>query len=429
MKNSTATTQLEVKTLLNLVQPFLGFVYRSVRLRGSGGSARVEVKIEPHQRIAGKCSRCLAPSPGYDVMDERRWLFVPVWGIVVHFFYRPRRVSCKIHGVVVEHMPWNVGKRPITTAMMGFLARWARRLSWRETARVFRTSWESVYRSVEWFVEWGLAHRKLESVRAVGVDEIHWGKGKRSSNFLTVIYQIDRHSRRLLWVGPRRTKATLRRGFDALGEDVVKGLRFVCSDMWKPYLKVIAQRAGQALHVLDRFHITMHLNQAVDQVRRTEWSRLRDKATGQALKKMRWKLLRRGSRVRGHARAKLYRLVRSKLATARAWMLKETFQHFWSYKSLIWAKAFLDYWCSSAMRSRIEPMKKVARMLRTHEGLLLNWFRAKGEISSGVVEGLNNKIRVVTRRSYGFRTYRAMEVALYHNLGQLPEPENTHRFC
>ena len=91
--------------------------------------------------------------------------------------------------------------------------------------------------------------------------------------------------------------------------------------------------------------------------------------------------------------------------------------------------AFLDYWCYRAMRSRLEPMKKVARMLRAHKELILNWFRAKGEISGGAVEGLNNKIRVATRRSYGFRTYKAMEIALYHNLGRLPEPESTHRFC
>jgi hypothetical protein len=112
-----------------------------------------------------------------------------------------------------------------------------------------------------------------------------------------------------------------------------------------------------------------------------------------------------------------------------AWDLKETFSHFWRYKSVIWAGAFLDYWCFRAMRSRLEPMKRVARMLRTHEPLLLNWFRAEGEISNGAVEGLNNKIRVVTRRSYGFRTFQAMEIALYHNLGRLPEPESTHRFC
>src|SRR5438094_917415 len=194
--------------------------------------------------------------------------------------------------------------------MMGFLARWARRLSWRETAQVFRTSWEAVYRSVEWFVEWGLAHRKLRGVESIGVDEIHWGHGLRADNFLTVIYQIDAHCRRLLWVGKRRSEVTLRRGLKTLGPEVVKELRFVCTDMWKPYLKVIAAQAGQALHVLDRFHITTHLNQAVDQVRRSESSRLRaaGKAKAERLKHLRWPLLRKGSRSRGKARQKLVNL-------------------------------------------------------------------------------------------------------------------------
>lgn len=81
------------------------------------------------------------------------------------------------------------------------------------------------------------------------------------------------------------------------------------------------------------------------------------------------------------------------------------------------------------MRSSLEPMKKVARMLRAHEPPILNWFRAKGEISTGAVERLNNKMRVMTRRSYGFRTLRAMEIALYHTPGRLPEPESPHKFC
>jgi len=423
------TTQLEVKTLLNRIQRFAGFVYQSIVLRGSGGSQRIEVKIEAHQGMRGKCSKCQKSCPGYDLLPERRWIFIPLWAIAVWFFYAPRRVECEQHGVVIEHIPWSHGKSPVTLAMMGFLARWARRLSWRETARVFQTSWESVYRSVEWFVSWGLEHRVLEGVQSIGIDEIYWGRGRRSEAFLTVIYQIDGHCRRLLWVGRKRTKATLNRGLDVLGESVVSGLKFVCSDMWKPYLKVIAERAGHAMHVLDRFHITMHLNQGVDQVRRAESTRLRGQPLADRLKKMRWKLLRKGSRVRGRARMKLQGLLASKLATGRAWDLKECFQHFWKYKSHIWAGAFLDYWTQRAMRSRLEPMKKVARMLRTHENLILNWFKAKGEVSSGAVEGLNNKIRVVTRRAYGFRTFKAMEVALYHNLGRLPEPESTHRFC
>jgi transposase len=372
--------QLEVKTILNRIQHFVGFVYSDVRLRTFLGKLRIEVVIEPHRAIRGQCSKCQLPAPAYDRLPQRSWLFVPLWGIATYLLYAARRVNCPEHGVVVEHIPWSEGKRPITTAMMGFLARWARHLSWRQTARAFHTSWEAVYRSVEWFVQWGLAHRKLAGVESIGVDEIHWGKGKRADSFLTVIYQIDRHCRRLLWVGRRRTAATLRRGLTALGEEVVGGLRFVCSDMWQPYLKVMAAQAAGALHVLDRFHITMHLNQAVDQVRRSESGRLRGRAAAERLKHMRWQLLRRGSRVRGKARQKLNALLASKLVTARAWDLKECFQHIWHYKSPLWAGAFLDYWCWRALRSRIEPMKKVARMLRAHEELLLNWFKAKGEL-------------------------------------------------
>ena len=424
--------QLQVKTLLNAIQHFSGFVFQDIRLHRhrDGRPSHVEIEVEPHGGIPPKCSRCLQPAPGYDRLPQRPWLFVPLWGIRTLFVYATRRVQCATHGVVVEHVPWSDGKRPVTITMMCFLSRWARRLSWRETARAFQTSWECVYRSIEWFVQWGLAHRKLQGVQSIGVDEIHWGKGKRADNFLTVIYQIDRDCRRLLWVGKRRTQAALRRGLAALGEEVVGGLRFVCSDMWKAYLKVIAAKAGQALHVLDRFHITMHLNQAVDQVRRAESGRLRGRPMAQKLKHMRWKLLRRGSRVRGRAKQRLCGLLRANLATGRAWMLKETFQDFWRYRSLSWARAFLSVWTERALRSRLEPMKKVARMLRSHEELILNWFRAKGEISAAAVEGLNNKIRVVTRRSYGFRTYDAMEIALYHTLGRLPEPnEFTHRFC
>ena len=426
--------QLEVKTILNAIQHFPGFVYQDIRLQRDRDErpSRIEITVASHGSILAKCSRCLKPAAGYDRLPQRWWLFVPLWGIQTFFVFAPRRVQCAIHGVVVEQVPWSDGKRPVTTAMMCFLARWGRRLSWRETARAFQTSWECVYRSVEWFVQWGLAHRQLEGVKSIGVDEIHWGKSKRADNFLTVIYQIDQHCRRLLWVGKRRTQATLRRGLAALGEDVVKGLSFVCSDMWRPYLNVLAAKAGQALHVLDRFHITSHLNQALDQVRRAESGRLRAAGLPQAeqLKNMRWKLLRRGSRVRGRAKRQLGRLLCTKLATARAWALKDLFEHFWTYKSVRCAGDFLEYWTWRALRSRIEPMKKVARMLRSHEDLLMNWFKAKGEISSGAVEGLNNKIRVVTRRSYGFRTYDAMEIALYHTLGRLPEPgEFTHRFC
>ena len=108
--------------------------------------------------------------------------------------------------------------------------------------------------------------------------------------------------------------------------------------------------------------------------------------------------------------------------------MKEDFQRFWEYRSPAWAGKFLDEWCTRAMRSKIESMKKVARSFRDKRELILNWFRAGGTISAGIVEGFNNKLKLITRKSYGFRTQDTYEIALYRNLGALPEPKFTHRF-
>jgi transposase len=349
-----------------------------------------------------------------------------LWGITVFFLYVMRRVDCRRCGVKVEAVPWAEGKHTLTRAYMQFLAGWARRLSWKEVAEIFHTSWEKVFRSVEWIVDWGLAHRDLSAITAIGVDELLWRKGHQ---YVTVVYQIDAHAKRLLWVGQDRTLATLYRFFREFGEERTKELKFICSDMWKPYLHVIAMKASQALHVLDRFHIACHMNKAIDQVRAQEARELRAKGHRPVLKYSRWCLLKRAENRTDNQWIKLADLVQYNLKTVRSFILKENFQLFWDYTSPHWAGRFLDDWCSQTMRSRIEPMKKVARMLRSHRELLLNWFRAKKQISAGVVEGFNNKAKLTTRKAYGFRTFRATEVALHHTLGSLPEPETTHRFC
>ena len=203
----------------------------------------------------------------------------------------------------------------------------------------------------------------------------------------------------------------------------------VVSDLWRPYLAVVRKHLSQAVQILDRFHLTALLNKAVDQVRRGEGYALRDQRRGQRLKKTRWLLLKPRARVRGKARARLDAVIDSKLKTARSWSLKETFAHFWTFHHPHWAKIFLDAWITRTLRSRLAPMRKVAHTLRVHEALILNWFAWKKAFSSAAVEGLNNKARVVTRRSYGFRVFSVLQVALYHTLGDLPEPELTHRFC
>ena len=135
----------------------------------------------------------------------------------------------------VEEVPWGDGKRTLTKAYMLFLARWARRLSWKETAEAFRTSWDKVFDAVHHVVTWGLEHRTLGQIDAIGVDEIQYSKGHK---YLTLVYQIDLGVTRLLWVGKERTIESLQGFFAAMGKDVISKIVFVCSDMWEPYLKV-----------------------------------------------------------------------------------------------------------------------------------------------------------------------------------------------
>ena len=143
----------------------------------------------------------------------------------------------------------------------------------------------------------------------------------------------------------------------------------------------------------------------------------------------RWCLLKRPEHLTENQAIKLKDLLSNNLKSLRAYLLKEEFQLFWEYVSPAWAEKFMDQWCRKVMRSRLEPMKKIARMIRVHKPLILNWFAARDEVSLGAVEGLNNKLKASIRTSYGFRTPKAIKIMLYHKLGALPEPELTHRFC
>jgi transposase len=414
---------MELITILNRCHRFPGFIYQQARFGADYKS--IEVAVRPRKGASAVCSRCHETAPGYDQLAERRFEFIPLWGFFVFLLYSMRRVDCRrCEAVVVEEVPWGNGKHQLTNAYMLFLAGWARRLSWKETAEAFRTSWEKVFDAVEHVVTWGLQHRTLGTIDAIGVDEIQYAKGHK---YLTLVYQIDGMTR-LLWVGRERTIESFEGFFTYIGDEVASRIVFVCSDMWQPYLKVIQQRCSQALHILDRFHIVAKMNQALDDVRAEESRRMVREGRVPLLKKSRWLLLRRERNLKTEQRFRLRDLLRYNLRTVRAYLLKEAFQQLWDYNSPTWAAKFLDEWCRQTMRSRIEPMKKIARSLRQHRELILNYFRAQKLLSSGVVEGLNNKAKVTMRKAYGFRTFRALELALYHSLGKLPEPESTHKF-
>ena len=417
---------MRIQTILNRVEKFKSFVYGNARFEDHDDGLALVVQMKPRKNSRAFCSGCGRPGPVYDRLDERRFEFVPLWGILVFLAHRMRRVNCKRCGVTVEMVPWGDGKNQLTTTYRWYLATWAKRLSWSEVGSIFRTSWDSVCRAVEHAVAWGLAHRDLSDVTALGVDEVAWAKGH---TYLTLVYDIGGETKRLLAVAEDRSEASLRSCLDSLGESVCLGVKHVCSDMWKPYLKVIADRLGQALHVLDRFHVMQKFNKALDEVRAEEAKQLERDGFEPVLKNSRWCLLKRPENRTDKQTVKLRELLKYNLRSVRAHLLREDFQRFWEYKSASWAGKFLDEWTERVMRSKLEPMKKVATTIRNHRPLIMNWFRAKGQLSSAAVEGLNNKVKLVTRKSYGFRTADVAKLALLHNLGQLPEPKRSHRFC
>lgn len=413
---------MDVKVILNRIEKHKCFVYRKVTW---GRSNELVVEIEPRKNSRPVCSGCGKKRPGYDRLRVRRFQYVPLWGLVVYFAYAMRRVECPTCGVRVEAVPWASGKRRLTRSFCLFLAQWARRLSWQETAQVFQTSWNRVYDAVREVVEFGLEHRDTSDVEAIGVDEVQYRKGH---HYLTPVYQIDATRRRLLYIGQHRRVRTLLRFFHDQGKDWCARIRFVCSDMWKPYLKVIAKKVPQALHVLDRFHIVAKMNEAVDKVRRAEVKRMKAEGYENVLAKTKYCFLKNPENLTPWQTERLADVLQYDLRSVRAYLLKESFQLFWTYKSPYWAAWYLRKWCARAMRSRLEPVKKFVGTIRRHEELILNWFKARKAYSSGVVEGLNRKVNLITRKSYGHRSLKVLETALYHTLGDLPEPAAAHRF-
>lgn len=179
---------------------------------------------------------------------------------------------------------------------------------------------------------------------------------------------------------------------------------------------------------MDRFHIAKKFGEALDKIRAEESRQLKKDGYEEVLKHSRWCLLKRRENLTKKQTVKLRELLKYNLKSVRGYLMREDFNRFWTYTSATWASKFMREWCQRAQRSRIEPMQKLAKTLLKHESLLLNWFESQG-LSSGVIEGFNNKAKLTMRKAYGFKEYETIEIALYLQLGKLPEPESTHKFC
>lgn len=362
-----------IKTILNKVERFKSFIYGDCRMATIGGFEALIIDLKPRRNSKPECPECGKRCKTYDTQRFRLFEYVPIWAFKVFFRYAPRRVVCPDHGVLVESIPWAYGKEQMTLSYQVYLARWARRLSWKETADIFKTSWDSVFRAVQFIVKYGLANRTLDGVTEIGIDEIAVFKGHK---YLTLVYQLNAGARRLLWCGPERRVKTLLRFFREFGKERSAKLKYVCSDMWAPYLKVIAKRAPNALNILDRFHIMRKFNEAIDEVRRTEVKEFKTAKQENVLEKGRWLLLKRPENLSDKQTSRLDDLMKLNLSSIKAYILREDFQRFWEYQRSDFAGKFLDNWVTRTLQTDLEPMKKVARMLRNHKPMILNWFKA-----------------------------------------------------
>jgi len=320
----------------------------------------------------------------------------------------------------VEAIPWTQGKSPLSLPLSVVLATWSKLVAWKVVGQLFGFHWNTVRKAVKNVVDYGLSNRDLSTLIYIGIDEISRKKGHV---YHTQVYDLV--EKRLLWSGEDRTSETLKSFFNYLGKERCEHIEAVCCDMWAPYVDVIKERLPNALLVFDKFHIVRHLLDAVDTVRKEEAQKLKSEDP-ELLKKSRYIWLKNPWNLTDDQKVRLSDLEKLNLKINRAYLLKEAFRKFWDYSYPAWAKKYLNQWFWWATHSRLKPMRDFAWMIRRHQDDILNYFKVP--IDNGAVEALNNKAKVISRRAYGYRTAETFKLALYHGMGNLPEPQLTHKF-
>lgn len=389
--------------------------------RVSKNGQEITIELDVWRRKRHPCGTCGTMGRVRDRLKPRRWKHVPMWGIPVTLVFAPARVACATCGKVrVASIPWSQGKCRLSVGLIWLLAAWCKLLPWDQVAKLFGVHWNTVATAVRQAVAYGLEHREIGGILYIGIDELSRRKGHV---YVTNVYDLT--TKRLLWSGEGRSKTTLKAFFEEHASSLRQTVKGVCCDMWQPYIDMIQEHLPEATLVFDKFHVIQHLLKAVDQVRRDEARELKKK-NPELLKRTRYIWLKNPENLTDKQRARLGHLEKLNLRSNRAYLLKEGFREFWNYKRKGWARRFLKKWFWWATHSRLKPMRDFAWMLRRHEDGILAYFDER--ISNGAVEGMNNKAKVVSHRCYGFRTAATYITALYHCLGDLPEPQLVHRF-
>lgn len=309
-------------------------------------------------------------------------------------------------------VPWAARYSRVTTLMAGFVIRLLQACpSTQRVCALTRLSWNTVNAIMTSAVERGMLRRTEEEISHLGIDEKSSEKGHSYASILT---DIDRS--RILDLVPERKLAAAVSLFETLTPSQRASVKAVAMDMWPAFISAVRQCLPRADIVHDRFHVSKYLGEAVDSVRKQEHRRLSQAGTS-PLTGSKWAWLKRYPDGRSAEAISFRALNQLNLKTSRAWAIKETFTRFWCYSYKGAAKRFFDAWSSNAMRSRLEPIKKVVRMLRRHEIGLLNYSQHK--ISNACAEGFNSAIQIIKTNARGFRNFTNYRARILFHCGKL----------
>jgi len=354
--------------------------------------------VKPSTRVP-RCGGCYRRTRRvYDHADERLWRHLDLGGMQTLLRYTPRRVNCERCGVRTELVPWaEPGSGGFTRPFEDLTALLAQRCDQTMVTRVMGIAWRTVGRISKRVAERRGPADRLAGLQHLGIDEISY---RKHHEYLTVV--VNHETGDVVWAKPGKNAATLGQFFEDLGPERVAALKTITIDMSAAYESAVREHAPQAEIVFDRFHVQRLAQDALDEVRRAEFREHKGEPEGQALKGAMYSLRKRLWNVTASDQERIETVQRRNLRVYRAYLLKETLAEILDGRQQHVARRKLLEWIDWAQRSRLPPFRKVARTLKAHLDGIVAYVRTG--FSNGRTEGLNGKIRTLTRRAYGFHS-------------------------
>ena len=370
-------------------------------------AAGLVIDVRPSWRLP-RCSGCQKRAAGYDTKPARKWRHLAQGRTVLWLRYAARRVKCPRCGVRVEHVPWGAPGSRFTHDFEEMVAYHAQTTDKTRVTELMGISWVTVGSIVERIVSARLDPTRLENLQRIGVDEFSYRKRHR---YVTVV--VDHDQQRVVWAAEGKSSEVLERFFEGLGFDGCLNLKEVTLDMSEAYIRAVENWLPNADIIFDRFHVQRLASDAVDEVRRSMVREVEDRDEAKAIKRSRFALLKNPWNLTRKEKSKLSEVQRTNAPLYRAYLLKETLAKTLDYLQPKRATEALEDWLAWASRSKLWPFVRMARTVRRHFDGIVAYVKTR--LTNGVVEGLNNKLRMIARRAYGFHSAEALISMLFLN--------------